>query len=83
MTFLDIYDIFGVWIYFHMITSVKNCCLYLGLSDYPVMVTEQLKERFKDKNLFFQFAGQLLSSANSGANHLFLAALIGAKWQEV
>ena len=69
-------------IYFQMITSVKNCCLYLGLSDYPIIVTEQLKERFKDKNLFFEYAGQLLSSANPGVNHLFLTTLIGAKWQE-
>ena len=70
-------------IYFQMIPSVKNCCLYLGLSDYPIIVTEQLKEMFKDKNLFFAYVGQLLSSANPGANHLFLATLIGAKWQEV
>ena len=70
-------------IYFQMIPSVKNCCLYLGLSDYPIIVTEQLKERFKDKNLSFYFAGQLLSSANPGANHLFIATLIGEKWQEV
>ena len=38
---------------------------------------------FKDKNLFFDYAAKLLSSANSGANHLFLATLIGAKWHEV
>ena len=70
-------------IYFQMITSVNNCCLYLGLSDYPIIVTEQLKERLKDKNLFFAYVGQLLSSANPGANHLFLTTLIGAKWHEV
>ena len=64
-------------------SSVANCCLYLGLNDYPIIVTEQLKEMFKDKNLFFDYAAKLLSSANSGANHLFLATLIGAKWQEV
>ena len=67
-------------IYFQMsVISVKNCCLYLGLRDYPIMGTEQLKERFKNKSDFFQ----LLYLANPGANYHFLATLIGAKWHEV
>ena len=61
------------------VISVKNCCLYLGLRDYPIMGTEQLKERFKNKSDFFQ----LLYLANPGANYHFLATLIGAKWHEV
>jgi len=71
------------WIpYPHQVT-VEQCCQYLELKDYPIVVNEDLKEKFKDKKVFDDYALPLLKSANPSAHPLTLSTLMRAKWFEV
>ena len=63
--------------------TVEQCCQYLGLRDYPILVNQTLKERFKDKRKFDVFATPLLKIANPRAHPLILSTLLRAKWYEV
>ena len=47
------------------------------------MVNEDLKERFKDKRVFDEFALPLLKISNPTAHPLTLSTLLRAKWFEV
>ena len=47
------------------------------------MVNEELKERFKDKRVFDEFALPLLKISNPTAHPLTLSTLLRAKWFEV
>lgn len=44
--------------------TVEECCLYLELQDYPIIVTKELKEKFQNKDLFDEYALPLLKIAN-------------------
>ena len=66
----------------HQVT-VEQCRQYLGLRDYPILVNNTLKERFKDKRQFDNYATPLLRIANPGAHPLLLSTLLRAKWFEV
>ena len=57
--------------------------MYLELKDYPIVVNEGLKEKFKDKKVFDDYALPLLKTANPNAHPLTLSTLIRAKWFEV
>jgi len=71
------------WVpYPHQVT-VEQCCQYLELTDYPIVVNEDLKEKFKDKKVFDDYALPLLKSANPTAHPLTLSTLMRAKWFEV
>ena len=63
--------------------TVEQCCQYLELTDYPIVVNEDLKEKFKDKKVFDDYALPLLKSANPTAHPLTLSTLMRAKWFEV
>ena len=63
--------------------TLKQCCQYLGLRDYPILVSENQKERFKDQRQFDDYATPLLKIANPAAHPLVLATLLRAKWFEV
>ena len=63
--------------------TVEQCCQYLELTDYPIVVNEELKEKFKDKKVFDDYALPLLKSANPTAHPLTLSTLMRAKWFEV
>ena len=63
--------------------TVKQCCQYLELRDYPIQVNQTLKERFQDKRKFDDYATPLLKVANPRAHPLILSTLLRAKWFEV
>ena len=65
----------------HQVT-VEQCCQYLQLRDYPILVNQTLKERFKDKRRFDEYATPLLRIANPRAHPLILHTLLRAKWFE-
>ena len=71
------------WIPYPTQVTVQQCCLHLQLRDYPILVNERLKERFKDKTEFDKFATPRLRIANPGTNPLVLKTLVRAKWFEV
>ena len=62
---------------------MEQCCQFLELNDYPIVVNEDLKEKFKDKSVFDEYALPLLKSANPTAHPLTLSTLLRAKWFEV
>ena len=66
----------------HQVT-VEQCCQYLELRDYPIQVNPTLKERFKDKRKFDDYATPLLKVVNPRAHPLILSTLLRAKWFEV
>ena len=71
------------WIPFPTQVTVQQCCTFFQLRDYPIIVNQNLKERFKDKKQFDKFAIPLLGNANPTAHPLILATLLRAKWFEV
>ena len=66
----------------HQVT-VEQCCQYLQLRDYPILVNPTLEERFQDQRKFAEYATPLLKVANPRANPLILSTLLRAKWFEV
>ena len=63
--------------------TVEQCCLYLELQDYPIIVTKELQEKFQKKDVFDEYALHLLKIANPRAHPLTLMTLLKAKWFEV
>ena len=63
--------------------TVEQCCLYLELQDYPIIVTKELQEKFQNKDVFDEYALPLLKIANPRAHPLTLKTLLSAKWYEV
>ena len=62
---------------------MEQCCQFLELKDYPIVVNEELKEQWKNKQVFDSYALPLLKLANPSAHPLTLSTLLRAKWFEV
>ena len=43
---------------------MEQCCQFLELKDYPIVVNEELKEQWKNKQVFDSYALPLLKLAN-------------------
>ena len=71
------------WVPYPNQVTVEQCCLYLELKDYPILVNTELQEKFKNKAVFDEYALPLLKTANPSAHPLTLSTLLRAKWFEV
>ena len=71
------------WVPYPTQATVEQVCTFLKLIDYPILVTEQLKLRYQDKQAFFDYALPLLRGVNPRAHPLILRTLVQAKWFEV
>lgn len=71
------------WVPYPNQVTVEQCCLFLELQDYPIVVTKELQEKFQNKDVFDEFALPLLKIANPSAHPLTLSTLLKAKWFEV
>lgn len=71
------------WVPYPNQVTVEQCCLFLELKDYPIVVTKELQEKFQDKAVFDAYALPLLKMANPSAHPLTLSTLLRAKWFEV
>ena len=71
------------WVPYPNQVTVEQCCLFLELQDYPIVVTKELQEKFQNKDVFDEFALPLLKIANPSAHPLTLTTLLKAKWFEV
>ena len=63
--------------------TVEQCCRYLELKDYPIVVNKKLKEKFRDKKVFEDYAIKLFKTVKPDAHPLHLQTLIQVKWCEV
>ena len=62
--------------------TVEQCCLYLELKDYPIVFNKELKEKFKDKKAFHEYAIKLFKTVDPEAHPLHLQTLNKVKWSE-
>lgn len=63
--------------------TVEQVCTFLEMKDYPIPVTKELKESFKDVKVFEEFAIPLFRRVNPKAHPLVLQTLLRSKWFEV
>ena len=71
------------WVPYPNQVTVEQCCLFLELKDYPIVVNKELQEKFQNKAVFDEYALPLLKMANPSAHPLTLSTLLKAKWFEV
>jgi len=71
------------WIPYQTQVTVDQVCKFLEMKDYPIPVTEGLKESFKNKQIFNDYATPLFRRVNPKAHPLVLETLVKAKWFEV
>lgn len=71
------------WVPYPNQVTVEQCCLFLELKDYPIVVNKELQEKFQNKAVFDEYALPLLKMANPTAHPLTLSTLLRAKWFEV
>ena len=53
------------------------------MSDYPIPVTDEMKESFQDYSRFEAFCVPLLATVNPFSDPLKIKTLCRAKWREV
>ena len=63
--------------------SVSEVCHFLNMSDYPIPVTDEMRESFKDYSRFEEFCVPLLATVNPFSGPLTIKTLCRAKWREV
>jgi len=71
------------WVPYKNQVTVEQVCQFLEMVDYPIAMNESLKEKFKDKDVFDEYARPLFTKVNPNAHPLTLMTLIKAKWFEV
>lgn len=71
------------WVPYKTQVTVEQVCQYLEMVDYPIVMNEDLKKRFQDKQVFEDFATPLFRKVNPDAHPLTLKTLVKAKWFEV
>jgi len=71
------------WVPYKNQVTVEQVCQFLEMVDYPIAMNEVLKEKFKDKQAFDDYARPLFQKVNPNAHPLTLMTLIKAKWFEV
>ena len=63
--------------------SVSDVCHFFNMSDYPIPVTDEMRESFQDYSRFETFCVPLLATVNPFSDPLKLKTLCHAKWREV
>ena len=63
--------------------SVNEVCRFFNMSDYPIPVTDEMKESFQDYSRFEAFCVPLLATVNPFSDPLKIKTLCRAKWREV
>jgi len=71
------------WVPYKTQVTVEQVCQYLEMVDYPIVMNEDLRKRFQDKQAFDDFATPLFRKVNPDAHPLTLKTLVKAKWFEV
>lgn len=71
------------WIPYQTQVTVDQVCKFLEMNDYPIPVTDTLKESWKNKEAFNDYATPLFRRVNPKAHPLVLDTLVRAKWFEV
>merc|ERR1712156_673200 len=61
------------WVPYTTQVNVEQCCQFLELKDYPIVVNEELKEQWKNKQVFDSYALPLLQLATPSAPPLTLS----------
>ena len=62
--------------------TVNGICHFYNMVDYPLLVTDQLKERFQDFSSFENFYAPLLASVNPSSDPMRIKTFCRAKWRE-
>ena len=62
--------------------TVAQICRFFNMVDYPLLITEKMKERFQDFSSFEMFYVPLLVSVNPVSDPLKIKTFCRAKWRE-
>ena len=62
--------------------TISDICRFLNVVDYPLIITDQMKERFQDFSSFVNFYAPLLACVNPGSDPLLIKTFCQAKWRE-
>ena len=62
--------------------TVNHTCRFFNMVDYPLLVTDQMKETMKDFSSFKTFYSPLLASVNPVSDPLKIKTFCRAKWRE-
>lgn len=63
--------------------SVGQVCRFLGVQDYPIVVTDHNRQMFRNYANFESYYLPLVATINPRSDPLKLKTLCGAKWREV